>query len=329
MVNTMSSLSQPCSLKNPMYCTEVNLAKLYRESKSLFPAQTLINSPKMEIMDGVNWSFDPGTLTIWNNRYWKGFYPADYDLKNLVLMYGFGFYKRFWADKDGSKGKKIKGETHPYSSDIHAVNEAIDMDLSEKGKAVYIKYRDFPFNNFDDLLKIIDKDLAIGEAFVSLRDPGRGLSIFHFVLSRRYSVDFMTQADCQFIFQSKAKEVKIEEVLGTWDLRLVSNAALSPPILRCKFYKKGSDLLAGFIQGGKLPQGSNTATFDENMISAFDLPSQILSNEIREVNKDLLVGIIEKADHPIFKAMLGSKGFVTKGKSGVFLPYILKRVASP
>ena len=88
------------------------------------------------------------------------------------------------------------------------------MDLSEKGKAVYIKYRDFPFNNFDDLLKIIDKDLAIGEAFVSLRDPGRGLSIFHFVLSRRYSVDFMTQADCRFIFQSKAKEVKMEEVLG-------------------------------------------------------------------------------------------------------------------
>jgi hypothetical protein len=191
-----------------MYCTKANLAELYRESKSLFPTQTLINSPEMEIVDGVNWSFDPGTLTIWNNRYWKGFYPADYDLKNLVLMYGFGFYKRFWADKDGSKGKKIKGETHPYSSDIHAANEAIDVNLSEKGKAVYIKYRDFPFNNFDDLLKIIDKDLAIGEAFVSLRDPGRGLSIFHFVLSRRYSVDFMTQADCQFIFQSKAKEVR-------------------------------------------------------------------------------------------------------------------------
>jgi hypothetical protein len=325
----MNSADKPCSSNNPMYCTGEGLAKLYRESKSIFPAQNLINSPEMEIMDGVNWSFDPSTLTIWNNRYWKGFYPTDYDLKNLVLMYGFGFYKRFWADKDGSKGKKIKGETHPYSSDIYAANEAIDMDLPEKGKAVYIKYRDFPFNNFDDLLKIVDRDTAIGEAFVSLRDPGRGLSIFHFVLSRRYSVDFMTQADCKCIFQSKAKEVKIEEVLGTWDLRLVSNAALSPPILRCKFYKKGSDLLAGFIQGGKLPQGSNTANFEENMISILDLPSQILSNEIRSVGNDLLVGILEKADHPIFKAMLGSKGFVTKGKSVIFLPYILKRVASP
>ena len=50
------------------------------------------------------------------------------------------------------------------------------------------------------------------------------------------------------------------------------------------------------------------------MISAFDLPSQILSNEIREVNKDFLVGILEKAENPIFEAMLGSKGFVTKGK---------------
>jgi len=329
MVNAMNSTDKLCSSKNPMYCTGANLAKLYRDSKSIFPAQNLINSPEMEIMDGVNWSFDPGTLTIWNNRYWKGFYPADYDFKNLVLMYGLGFYKRFWADKVESNGKKILGETHPYSSDIHAVNEAIDMDIPEKGKAVYIKYRDFPFNNFDDLLKIVDKDTVIGEAFVSLRDAGHGLPIFHFVLSRRYSVDFMTQADCKFIFQSKARQAKKEEVLGTWDILLVSNAALSPPILRCKFYKKGSDLSAGFIQGGKLPQGSNAANFDENMIRAFDLPSQILSNEIREVNKDLLVGILEKADNPIFKAMLGSKGFVTKDKSGLFLPYILKRVASP
>lgn len=325
----MSSTSQPCSSKNPMYCTRESLAKLYRESKSLFPAQNLINSPEMEIIDGVNWSFDPGTLTIWNNRYWKGFYPADYDFKNLVLMYGLGFYKRFRADKDESKGKKILGETHPFNSDIHAAFQAIDMDLPEKGKAVYIKYRDFPFNNFDDLLLVIDKDTVIGEAFVSLRDPGRGLSIFYFVLSRRYSVDFMTQADCKSIFQSKSKHAEMDEVLGTWELQLVSNAALSPPILRCKFSKKGSDLSADFIRGGKLPHKSSSATFDEKMTGAFDLPSQILGNEIREVNKDLLVGILEEAHNPIFKAMLGSKGFVTKGKGGLFLPYVLKRVASP
>ena len=324
----MNSTSQTYSPKSPMCCTGESLAKIYRESKSIFPAQNLLNSPQMEIIDGVNWSFDPSTLTIWNDRYWKGFYPSDYDFKNLILMYGLGFYKRFWPDKDESKGKKIKGETHPYSSDIHAANEAIDMDLPEKGKAVYIKYRDFPFNNFDDLLKIVDKDTVIGEAFVSLRTPGRGLSIFNFVLSRRYSTDFMTQADCKFIFQSHAKKAEIDEVLGTWDLLLVSNAALSSPILRCKFYKEGSDLKAGFILGGKLPQGSNTATFDENMINDLDLPSQILNNEIRMVGKDLLVGILQKADNPIFEALLGSKGFVTKGKSGIFLPYVLKRITS-
>ncbi|MDD4162324.1 MAG: hypothetical protein PHW87_07565 [Methanothrix sp.] len=321
----MSSTSQPCSLNNPMNCTGESLARLYRENKSIFPAQNLINSPDMDIIDGVNWSFDPGTLTIWNNRYWKGFYPADYNFINLVLMYGLGFYKRFWPDKGELKGKKIKGETHPFNSDIHAASEAIDIDLPEKGKMVYIKYRDFPFNNFDDLLKIVDKDTVIGEAFVSLRDPGRGLPIFNFVLSRRYSVDFMTQADCKFIFQFKARQAKMEEVSGTWDLLLVSNAALSPPILRCKLSMKGSDLSAGFIQGGKMPRGSNIATFEENMIGSFDLPSQILSNEIRAVGKDLLVGILEKADNPIFKALLGSSGFVTKSKSGAFLPYILKR----
>lgn len=325
----MSSTSLPCSSKNPMYCTGESLAKLYRESNSIFPAQNLINSSEMEIVDGVNWSFDPGTLAIWNNRYWKGFYPVEYDFKNLIIMYGLGFYKKFWAGKDESKGKKIKGETHPFNSDIHAANEAIDIDLAETGKAVYIKYRDFPFNNFDDLLKIVDKDTVIGEAFVSLRDPGRGLSIFHFVLSRRYSMDFMTQADCKFIFQSKSKLAEMEEVLGTWDLMMVSNAALTPPILRFKFYTKGSELKAGFVNGGKLPQGSNTAIFDDNITKAFDLPSQILSNAIRAINRDLLVGILQIADNPIFEALMGSRGFVTKDASGVFLPYILKRIAPP
>jgi hypothetical protein len=325
----MNSDSQTYSLKSPMCCTGESLATLYRDSRSILPAQNLLNSPEMEIIDGVNWSFDPSTSTIWNNRYWKGFYPTDYDFKNQIPMYDLGFYKKFWADKDQAKGKKIKGETHPYSTDIHAASEVIDMDLPKEGKVAYIKYRDFPFNNFDNVLKIVDKDTVIGEAFVSLRAPGRGLSIFHFALSRRYSVDFMTQADCKFIFQSKAKEPEIEEVLGTWDLLLVSNAALSLPILRSKLYKKGSDLEADFIMGGKLPQGSLAENFNESMNSSLDLPSQILSNEIRTVNKDLLVGILQKADNPIFKAMLGSRGFVTKGKSGIFLPYILKRVASP
>ncbi len=325
-MNTISS--QPCNSNHPMYCKREDMARLYKESSSLFPAQTLINSPHLEIKDNVNWAFDPSSMTIWNDRYWKGFYPADYDFANIVLMYGFGFYKRFWPDKDDKgqiRSPKVKGETHPFNTSIHAANQAIDLDLPEGGKAVYIKYSDFPFNSFDDLLKIIDKDTVLGEAFVSLRTPGKGIPVFHFVLSRRYSTDFMTQADCRFIFQFKSKEIAADEALGEWDLKLVSNAAHTPPILRLKLYRQGDRLSASFGQFGSLPQGSLTKSLNEKLARGLRLPEKIESGLIRAAGRDLLLGVLQEPDNPLFQAMLGTRGFVSGGKEGLMLPYILKR----
>ena len=321
--------SLPCTSKHPMYCKREELARLYEESSSLFPAQTLINSPHLEIKDNVNWAFDPSSMTIWNDRYWKGFYPADYDFTNIVLMYGFGFYKRFWPDKDDKgliRSQKVKGETHPFNTSIHAANQATDMDLPERGKVIYIKYSDFPFNNFDDLLKIVDKDTVLGEAFVSLRSPGRGISVFHFVLSRRYSTDFMTQADCRFIFQFKSKEVAAEDALGVWDLKLVSNAAHTPPILRLEFFREGSHLSARIIQIGSLPDASQIRSLSEKQVHSLQLPEKIESGLIRAAGRDLMLGILDEPYNPLFQAILGSRGFVTKGKEGLMLPYVLKRV---
>ena len=325
-MNTISS--QHCNSNHPMYCKREEMARLYKESSSLFPAQTLINSPHLEIKDNVNWAFDPSSMTIWNDRYWKGFYPADYDFANIVLMYGFGFYKRFWPDKDDKgqiRSPKVKGETHPFNTSIHAANQALDLDLPEGGKAVYIKYSDFPFNSFDDLLKIVDKDTVMGEAFVSLRTPGRGIPVFHFVLSRRYSTDFMTQADCEFIFQFKSKEVAAEDALGVWELKLVSNAAHTPPILRLEFFRQEGHLSARIIQIGNLPDASQIRSLSEKQAQALHLPEKIESGLIRAVGKDLMMGILEEPDNPLFQAILGSRGFVTRGKEGLMLPYILKR----
>ncbi|MDD4651385.1 MAG: hypothetical protein PHQ34_04055 [Methanothrix sp.] len=349
----MNSFSRLCTPEQPMHCKKEELSRLYGQSKSIFPAENLINSAQMEIIDGSNWSFDPNTQTIWNDRYWKGFYPADYDLANLVMMYGLGFFKRFWPESCPSREKTILGETHPFLSDIHAYNQAIDVELPETGKAVYIKYRDFPFNNFDDVIKIIDKDTAIGEAFVSLRKPGKGLPIFHFVLSRRYSLDYMTQADCSFIFHHKATPLKPEEILGDWDLLLVSDAALSPPILRFRFLKgdagkaivistsggtKGSagktSLRAEFIMGGRLSHAGHSALFGEGALMSLDLPAQVAKNAIRKVSNDLLVGLLDLHGHPIFQTLQDFKGFTMAGpgqtgkkeKSELNLPYLLRRI---
>ena len=63
----------------------------------------------------------------------------------------------------------------------------------------------------------------------------------------------MTQADCGFIFQFKSKEVAAEDALGVWELKLVSNAAHTPPILRLEFFRQESHLSARIIQIGNLP----------------------------------------------------------------------------
>lgn len=352
----MSPPSRPCTPEQPMHCRKEDLARLYRKSKSILPAENLINSPQMEIIDGSNWSFYPDTQTIWNDRYWKGFYPADYDFTNLVLMYGLGFFKRFWPDKDQSKGKKILGETHPFLSDVHAYNQALDVELPETGKAVYIKYRDFPFNSFDDVIKIIDRDTAIGEAFVSLRKPGKGLPIFHFVLSRRYSLDYMTQADCSFIFHHKAALPEPGDILGDWELLLVSDAALSPPILRFRFSERdpgggtsgspavsaGNGLKAEFIQGGKLSLAGKSASFGEGALLSLNLPAQAARNAIRLVNRDLLVGLVSLVDvldqpgHQFFQALQDFREFIMPGpgqagrkeKSELSLPCLLRRISA-
>jgi hypothetical protein len=320
--------SLPCTSRYPMYCNGEGLARLFKESKSQFPSQTLINSSQLQIVDGANWSFDPERMIIWNNRYWKGFYPADYDFKDIILMYGFGFYKRFWPDKDEKEAaaRKVMGETHPFNTSIHAANEAVDMDLPDEGRSVYIKYRDFPFKNFDDVLKIIDRDTVLGKAYVSVRIPGKGIPIFHFVLSRRYSLDFMTQADCRFIHKFKSQKVEIQEVLGTWDLLLVSNAALSPPILRVKFRRQGSDLKIDLVKLGNLPVGSQIEALDEKLAKALGLPGKLQNGSVRAAGRDFLVGVLDSPHDPVLDALRGSKGFITEDQDGLYLPYTLKRL---
>lgn len=323
----MISSVKSCSIKEPMFCSKEELAELYRRGVSSFPSSELVNSPRMEIIDGANWSFDPTTLTIWNNRYWKGFYPADYDFTNLLMVYGFGFFKRFWK-VDG----RVCGETHPFYSDIHAANEAKDAEFAGTGKVVVIRYRDFPFSTFHDLMKIVDRDIIIGEAFVSSRDPPYGLSVFHFVLARRYSVDNMTRADCKHIFSSLSRRPTVSEVLGEWDLRLVSDPALSPPILRLRYFIESGELRVSSLVGSALPVGSAAAEFTEDMLIGFDFAGILLHNEIRIAADGLMVGMLHKDGEAggekdgIFKAIDGARGFVLKDEEEICLPYVLRRV---
>lgn len=137
----------------------------------------------------------------------------------------------------------------------------------------------------------------------------------------------MTQADCKFILSSKSRKANDNEVLGEWDLQLVSDAALSPPILRLKYFKDQNDLKVGYIIGGELPVGSYMASFDEEMMSIFDFPGQLMRNDIRMVREDFMVEILHEIDSHLMKAIEEPRGFVMKEECGICLLFTLKRIS--
>ena len=54
------------------------------------------------------------------------------------------------------------------------------------------------------------------------------MQILTFSMSRRYDVNFMTEEDHETIYQQYAKAPNVEEVIGKWNGKLVSDSALTP-----------------------------------------------------------------------------------------------------
>ncbi|HPR65557.1 MAG TPA: GMC family oxidoreductase [Methanothrix sp.] len=313
-------LGEVCSTKQPMRCKMAKLKELFDEGESAFGRESLVNSPNMKIVDGENWSFDVDDLTIWNNRYRKGFYASDDDPLTKGLVYALGFYKRFWRS-----GDSVRGETHPYYSDIYAANEASDVEYPEYGKITLLQYFDPPYNLFYDILKIVDKDTLIGEAF-GFGSPPEGKHVFYFILSRRYNVDFMTHDDFEFIFSNKAKAPEAREVPGVWEARLVSDPALSPVVFRFRYFMEDGELKARFILGGVLPIGGTGAEFSKDLMEEFDLAGRAFKSEIRMVRRDFMLGKFCDEKSSIFGMLERSTGFIIKDERGTCVHYVLRRV---
>ena len=318
-IGLKENLGEICSIKQPMYCSLKRLDEMFEIKDNMFPKEALVNSGNMEIVEGDNWSFDSSTLTIWNNRYWKGFLSTDRDLINTVLIYAAGFYKRFWKD-----GNSVKGETHPYDSTVYAANESIETEYPGFGKVLYLKYRDPPNNMFHDLMKIVDKDTIIGKAF-AVRDPPRGEHILNFSLSRKYGIDFMTHDDFKIIFSKKAAKPDIDDVLGIWEGKLISDSIHSPVLFRFRYHKENGELKCKYIFGGIIP-GASDVKFSEEMMEMFDLTGQLFHDEIRILGRDIMVGKYCTLKSPIFDLLKRAPGFTMKDNDRVCLPYILHRV---
>jgi len=318
-IKSKNRLGEVCSIEQPMYCSTQSLDDMYEIKDTELTNEALINSPSMEIKDNENWTFDVDTLTIRNQRYWKGFFAKDHDLINTIETYAGGFWKRF--EKDGNS---VKGTTHPYETPVFAKMEAVNTEYPGFGKVVLLKYLDPQYERFYDLLKIVDQDTILGKVF-AIRSPPRGEHILNFSLSKKYTVDFMTQDDFKEIFATKARKPKVEEVLGIWEGKLISDSTLSPVQFRFRYYMEQGELMCKYIFGGFLP-GTSTTRFSEKEFLMFDFTGSLLHDQIRMVRRDVMVGKYCTMQSPIFKALGRSPGFIMKDNDRECLPYLLKRI---
>jgi choline dehydrogenase-like flavoprotein len=296
-----SPLGITCHISQPRFCTARAIGDLYAvtpHNSDLFPK--LENSLDDTIVIGKNWKFDPKTLKVYNNLYWKGFYGRDNDTLTSVLRYFGGFYKRFWKIDD----KRMRGITHPFESQIiDARSIATEKEVPGYGKVIHLEYQDPPYSSAYDLLKMIDENTIIGKAF--LGSFGRGIELFNFSMSRVYDVDFMTEGDLLTIFRSDELSHKPteEELAGVWEGMLVSDSAITPRSQLFYFnYEDGEiDMRYSFAN---ILQGRSDVRITDSL---FRLDDQTpLYDELRIVTPNLAVGrwVTEWSDEELLRPVI-------------------------
>ena len=269
-----------------MYCDVKALDAFFNESRNAYPIQTLINAHDKgknndRSISKNKWSFDKDTLMIYNNSYWKGFFPIDQDF-NAIRYFG-GFWKRFY-EEDGI----VKGVTHPYEvPSVFAPNlPEIQDNHRGLGQVVYLKYTSPEYSLFYDLLKIVDKDVVLGKAFLGV--PPFSMQILNFSMSRNYSADFMTEEDHQTIYQEYAKAPSGSEVIGRWDGKLVSDSSLTPVTQEFNYTEDNAGKLQMEYTFGGLLRGISKVVLTEEQMNMYDLTNW--HDEVKIVRSDFMVG---------------------------------------
>jgi choline dehydrogenase-like flavoprotein len=280
------SLGSTCDVSQPRFCDASRIGEMFAvidHRKELFPL--LANSAEEKLEIGHNWKFDPKTLKIQNNLFWKGFYGRDNDVMTMVLRYFGGFYKRF---RPGKNPGSMDGITHPFEPQIvDARSIASEKELPGYGKVIHLEYQDPPYSTAYDLLKMVDDNTIIGKAF--LGNFGRGRELFNFSMSRVYDIDFMTEQDLLALFGSnELSHVPTErELVGVWEGMLVSDSAVSPRSQLFYFNYEDGEVDMRYSFANMLHGRSDVAITDT--LFRLDDPTPF-HDELRMVTPDVAVG---------------------------------------
>ena len=319
-IDISTELGHTCSVKQPMFCRRENLSELFYATKTKFDEKMLVNSEN-DSADDTNWKFDAQTMMITNNTHWKGFFPRDGDIINTASLYFGGFWKSFTEKNDSG----ITGTTHPFETPVYAANKAFTKQVKGFGKVIMLDYTEPGFSLFHDVLKFVDEDTILGQAFFN--NPEKGRDMMTFAMARKYPFEFMTEEDHDMVYNKMAKPT-LESMVGVWEGQLVSDSAWSPTVFRFRFYFDGNILKNQYLFGNVL---SGTAILSDKADHVrMDDETEIFHDEIRSVNKDILVGRYYSPTNDILKYLPRDASFMHSDpdKPRFYLPYVLKRVGT-
>lgn len=318
-------IGDTCSIEQPMYCSSRSLDSMFNQLSNACPLETIVNGDKaihrhnnaITTTERI-WSFDKNKLMIYNNKYWKGFFPTDRDFSSI--RYLGGFYKQFYKENG-----RIEGVTRPYELPNVFANNLVELrDFPGFGQVIYLRYTSPLYSLFYDLLKMVDRDTIIGKAFIGI--PPHGKHILTFSMSRRYHVDFMTEQDHETIYDYHARAPSPNELIGRWVGRLVSDSAVTPVVQVFTFtYDIVGKLRMNYVFGDLL-KGVSRVILTPQQMNMFDYTDW--HDEVRIVKEDFMVGkwCAPWAEIPLnFSPSFLSTDIGKNGKKRLCVRFTLKR----
>ena len=316
------SMGNICAMSQPMYCLRDSLSKLFDSIDSRYNANMLVNSVGDKIEES-NWSFDPDTLVITNNSHWKGIFPRDSDIRNTLTLYFGGFWKRF-----KKVGDVVTGITHPFEIPVFAANKASDQDLEGFGKVILLEYTEPLYNQFYDVLKIVDENTILGKAFFG--NPRLGVEILTFSMARKYPFEFMTEEDHEMLYR-KMKKPSLNIMEGIWEGQLVSDSMWTPPVFRFRYYfDANKKILKNDYLFGGVSTGTAAVHEKEDHLEMQDVTG-VFHDEIRQINDNIIIGKYYSQPTQVLQ-WLPREGLsflhIDITRPSVYLPYILRRVGA-
>lgn len=250
------------------------------------------------------WSIDVSKGIIHNDTAWKGFFPRGHVLNKLSTAFFEGFKKKFTRTASG-----ITGITSDSDGKLNVPNTLEEITLEkpqgtlEEGKYILLRYTGAPWSAFYDIFKVINHDLLIGRVY--LGEYPHGVRLFTFPMTRVYSIEDMTAADHQLLYQRSASPTP-QQLAGLWEMRGVANANDTGVIAWLKFDLKPGGRLEARYRFMGLFEGIVEPVLGKDHFQLDDFTP--FHDEIRCAGPDFMVGRYTTSSPPVLKEILGPGG---------------------